>query len=167
MALGWKYQGDVQTGIKEFLKLLLKDEKIQAVLVPTKMEREGSYTHILTRREEDIDGSTPIPPIMPVQGARVLSKLTKKGPLSKPVAAVVRPCELRAARELAKINQVVLDSFITISYDCPGVYSTKNYLKQKEQIEENFGKELEQFSLSNPRPLCNTCELFTGEPADF
>ncbi|BAT72310.1 formate dehydrogenase, beta subunit [Thermosulfidibacter takaii ABI70S6] len=167
MALGWKYQGDVQTAIREFLKLLLKDERIQAVLVPTKMEKEGSYTHVLTKREKDIDCSTPIPPVMPLQGARVLSKLTKKGPLSKPVAAVLRPCELRAARELDKINQVVMDSFVTISYDCPGVYSTKNYLKQKEQIEENFGKELNQFSISNPRPLCSSCELFTGELADF
>ncbi len=167
MALAKLYQASPNQALKEFVKELVSHENVQAALLLTKMEKEGSYSHILTKREEDMDASTPIAPIMPVQGARVLSKISKKGRLTKPVVAVLRPCEVRAARELSKINQVDLESFIIVSFQCPGAYSLKNYLQDREGIEERFEKELSEFNLSNPRPLCQVCELFTGEVADF
>ena len=167
MAAGRIYASGVNQAIKEFLKLLLEDDRVGGVLVPVKMEREGSYAHVLTKEPEVIDGSTPVPPVMPVQGARVVSKLTRRGSLSRAVVAVLRPCELRAARELAKINQVDLEGLLTLSYQCPGVYPLKTYLMDRERIDGAYDKELESFSVSNPRPLCSVCELFTGELADF
>jgi len=167
MPLGLVYKDDVQVALKGFLVELMRDKRIQGVLVPSRMEKEGTYTYILTKEREGIEKSTPIAPIMPIQGARVLSKLTIKGALSRPVVAILRPCELRAAKELAKINQVHLESFLTVSFDCPGVYPLKNYRDEMEEIEKRFPEELKSFSLKNTRPLCKSCIYFTGDIADF
>ena len=167
MALGIIYTGEPEAAIKEFVKLLMGHKDIQGAVVPVKMERGSSYAFVFTKSPEVVDKSSPIAPVMTVQGARVLSKLTKKKPLTKPAVAVLKPCEVRAARELSKINQVCMGSFITVSFDCPGVYPTKSFLKNEDALEEEFKKGLRELSVSNVRPLCESCIYFTGEFADF
>ena len=64
----------------------------------------------------------PLLPIMPSQGGQVLSQLTQEEPFREPVAAVVRPCEVRAFFELVKRNKGSLDNLVLISPECPGVF---------------------------------------------
>ncbi len=50
----------------------------------------------------------------------------------RPIAVVLKPCEVRAVVELAKLNQVDLDPFLIISVDCWGTYSVQDYAAKVE-----------------------------------
>ena len=61
-----------------------------------------------------------------MNAARVLSRLTRK-PLDTPIAAVMRPCEIRAFVELVKLKQGSTDNVVLIGIDCYGAYSNTDY----------------------------------------
>ncbi len=167
MLYGYTASGFAVDAIRDLLKEMLSKDLVSGVLVPVKNDFGDGYFHVFTREQEVVERSMPVAPVMGYQGARALSKLTQKGSLSKKALAVLRPCEVRAARELSKINQVDLGSFVIVSFECPGVYPLKDYLNDAEGVDERFLKELESFSLSSTRQLCGMCEDFTGELADI
>jgi len=43
------------------------------------------------------------------------------------IGVVLRPCELRALVELAKLQQANLADLLTIGVDCPGTYDVPTY----------------------------------------
>ncbi|RLD98524.1 MAG: hypothetical protein DRI91_02950 [Aquificota bacterium] len=155
-------------GLKDLLKGLLEKDVVKALLVPMRIPSGESFAHVLTREAALVDDAWPIPPVMTVQGARVVSKLTRKGPVDKPTAVVLRPCELRAMRELIKLNQVKPEGLLTISFDCQGAYPLKDYIEgDRGRLEELFQKSLGAQELPEARPLCQVCYHFTGELADI
>ncbi len=166
MLFAFKVNNDVSNAIKDFSKRLIDEGHILGIVTNFKNEKTLSYHYAITNDTNEIDRSIPIAPVMPNQGAKILSDLTKKGGYTKKIAAILRPCEVRAARELSKINQVDLKSFLIISFDCPGVYSFKNFLKESHTLEEEFFKNSNAFSIQNPRSLCSICEDLTGRLAD-
>jgi formate dehydrogenase subunit beta len=64
---------------------------------------------------------------MPVSSAKVVSKMTRSGPSNKPIAVVLRPCELRALTELIKLKQADLKNIVTISFECPGTFPLNTF----------------------------------------
>jgi len=163
-----KIPGDRKKAIKELLKKLLEKEVVKYVLSLARTPKGDSFAYVLTKDPEIVNTLTPISPVMPVNGARVVSKLTKKGSLKGKVAVVMRPCELRAMRELIKLNQVNPEGIISISFDCPGVYTLENYIRaERERLDEIFIKSLGGLELPDARPLCQICRYFTGEFADI
>ncbi|NPA15945.1 MAG: hypothetical protein GXO44_05290 [Deferribacteres bacterium] len=167
MPKGFLLERNASDAIKELVRALIEKGLVGGAVLPVRLPTGDNYAFVFTRDEETISSSAPISPVMPVQGARVLSKLTKKQPLSKAAVAVLKPCEVRASIELAKINQLDRNSFVFVSFDCPGVYSLKSYRENPDGVEAAFSEECSSFSLSNPRPLCAVCEDFTGEFADI
>ncbi len=162
-----KGEGRGNLVFRALLKGLMEKDVVKVALVCAEDPTGNSFVHVLTGDTSVVESSWPVPPVMPVQGARVVSKITRKGPVELPTAVVLRPCELRAMRELVKLNQVKLDGLLTISFDCPGVYPLQQYLSgdrsfMKASIDEAFG----HFDLSGTRPLCQICHRFTGELAD-
>lgn len=167
MLYAFRVNKDVITAIKDFTKRLMEGNHILGVVTNFRDDKSLSYYYAITNDPDRIDRSVPIAPVMPNQGAKILSDLTKKGSYTKKIAAILRPCEVRASRELSKINQVDLKSFLIISFDCPGVYSLKNFIKESGRLEEEFFKNLNTFGIRNPRSLCPVCEDFTGRLADI
>ncbi len=163
-----KVDGDRWEGFKGFLKALLEKGVVGAILAPFKVPTGESFAHLLVKEPGRLDEAWPVAPVMSVQGGRVVSRLTRKGPVEIPTAVVLRPCELAAMRELVKLNQVKPQGLLTISFDCPGAYPLQSYLEgNREEMDAALKKALEDSPLSGAKPLCQVCKRFTGEWADI
>ncbi len=167
MSNGTWVDGPVNSGIKKFLNEILAKGRVDAVLAPAKNKNKDSYAWFLFR-DELIDEADPIPPVMPVQGARILGRLTQKGAPGK-IAALFRPCEIHACIELAKIKQVDLTRVTLISFDCPGAYPLKTYFNSDpRRLDESFNKALDSgTSLEGAKNVCSICHRFTPKGADI
>ena len=118
--------GDRNGAVRELLAQLLRSGFVQAVLVPKPLADGSAVVQSLVVDPEQLEGATPIAPTMPVQSARILSDLTRT-PIEGRIAAVLKPCELRASVELAKFLQVDLENVVTIGLDCFGTYDVAEY----------------------------------------
>jgi formate dehydrogenase subunit beta len=156
-----------QKAINAFLKKTLEQGVFEAVLVPVKVPRTVSYAWVLARDPALLDEANPLPPVMSVQGGRALSSLTKHGSPALRVAAVLRPCEYRAAGELFKLKQIYLDNVHLITIDCPGAMPLAEYHANVEKSLENFGKARENWGgEKSVRPACVRCHRFSLSSLD-
>lgn len=74
------------------------------------------------------------------------------------IAAVMRPCEVRASIELSKLKQNDLDNVILISMDCPGVLSTKMFVQDPVKGINAFQRGMKDMKDESMRPLCQICD---------
>jgi formate dehydrogenase subunit beta len=111
----------VSDGIRQLLKSLLEKGKVEAVMTLVKVNG-GGVSYSLVRDPAMLEEAEPFYPWMPANAGRQLSRLTLLAPLSRPVAAVLRPCELRAFVELVKLEQAQRENLLLISSTCGGVY---------------------------------------------
>lgn len=158
--------------IKYFLRYLLQEKRVDAVLVPKRHPNGRSVSHALITDPLNTEGSDPLAPVQTVNAACILKELTKE-PTDKKIAVVLRPCEVRAAIELIKIKQVSDENLYIIGYDCPGVYDAKEYMNiiEKEEDREKFTLKYIEAFLSDKkeeiRESCNYCMYFTADSADI
>jgi len=123
-------EGDVQERIRGLLKALLESELVEAVLVPRALPDDVGYVQTLVTDPAAIAETTPLAPTMPVHASRILSDLTPSE--SGRIAAVLKPCELRAAIELDKFLQLDLNQVITVGVDCAGAYDVASFAGEDE-----------------------------------
>ena len=162
-------KGSVKKGIMEFLTGLLNNKAIDGVLMPGKNKTGDSYAWFLMGEDGVTESACPFPPVMTTQGAKMVSYLTKKNGSWKKTAVLLRPCELRAVIELAKLKQVDLSNLILMSFDCPGAFPLKEYFsKNRQELEKAFDKSLgTQTDPEGSRNVCSICSNFTGKGADI
>lgn len=132
---------DILGSLKKFLGSLLENKVVDAVLVPKILPSGDGFVQSLVSDADKLDGINPFAPTIAVQSANILSELTQ-GPLAGKVAAVLKPCELKATVELVKFLQANLDNVMTIGVDCAGTYEVDVY---KEIIQNNKQIPLEKF----------------------
>lgn len=155
-----------EKGILNFVRQALSQDCFDAVLIPSRVPAGDSFAYFLIRDEAFLEGSSPLPPIMPVQGARVISSITRRGKGQKRIAAIVRPCEARATIELAKLGQANLENITIITMDCPGVMPLSDYFADQRKGDEVF-KDASQNGNSKPmRPVCRICDEFSATGAE-
>ena len=167
---GRKLEGqDARSSIRTFVRESLAKGDIDAVLMPVEVPAGDSYAWILMNDAEIVDKANPIAPVMPVQGAKALKALTRKGEGSIKVLALMRPCEIKGSIELAKLNQVHLDNVILASYDCPGAVSLKDYTEDPEDSEKKFDAMLgeEDRIASGVKRVCTVCTDFSFVDSDI
>ncbi|MCK4716016.1 MAG: 4Fe-4S binding protein [Candidatus Marinimicrobia bacterium] len=159
----------LQNQIRDFLKKSLEKGVFDAVILPVRVPTGDSYAWILMNDPSLIDQANPVPPVMPVQGAKALKALTRKGNGIISVATIMRSCEIRAAMELSKLNQVNLDKITLISYDCPGAVPMRDYNKVPNEIEKVFQDVLSEknFESEKMKEVCGMCVDFSNSPADL
>ena len=153
--------------MKDILRFLLEKKKVQAVFTLSKIEGNG-YAYALISNKELLSNICPTFPLMPVNSAKMISRLTAVKAVELPVVVVLRPCELRALFELVKLEQVKLDNLLFVSFVCCGVFpikTMKDALDGKvEKYWENvrLGEDLEEL-----RESCRICENFVPDNADI
>ncbi len=161
-------EGKTDEAIIGFLKSLLKEDVVEAIVIPKAVPSQDGFVQTLIRDPEKLNGVCVLSPTMPVQSARVISNLSVKN-LGKKVAVVLKACEIRAAVELAKFLQVKLDNLYLIGIDCPGTFEVTDYAKMVQEGKggESLTKELlkgmEKGEISPPsgyafRTACQMCE---------
>ncbi len=119
-------EGGALPALRRFLDDLLRKGLADAVLVPRLAPGGDSLVPALTDRAEALADADPIAPVMPVQAARIVSALTVGGAPYR-LAAVLKPCEVRATIELAKLKQVDLAGMVLVGVDCLGTYEVSDY----------------------------------------
>jgi len=116
---------DVLAALRGFLKQLLDEKVIDALLVP--LHNGGSVSPALVTNSAMLDSANPLMPLMPINTARAVSALTGKHSPTK-LGVVLRSCEIRALVELVKLQQASLDGVMLIGMDCPGTYELDEFL---------------------------------------
>jgi formate dehydrogenase subunit beta len=158
---------------RELLRSLLESGKVSAVLALGRTGSNGggiAYSLFTDPEAFGADGAAcPLLPFMPANAAGLLSRLTLKGPPARPVAAVVKPCELRAFVELVKLNQCSLDNILLISSTCSGVYpldvGANGALEKKLP---GYWATVQQGEVDDDvRPTCRACTGLIPESADI
>ena len=153
--------------ILDLLKNALDKGYFDAILIPSIVPAGDSYAYLLIKDKSLLEGASPLPPIMPVQGGKVLDKLTRLGKGEHKIAAVMRPCEIRAAIELFKLKQTNLENITFISTDCPGAIPLSDHLKNQAKSEDDFKNALDTWESDAVREVCKICHRFSMIGADF
>jgi formate dehydrogenase subunit beta len=158
---------------RELLRSLLESGRVKGVLALGRTgDADGGVAYSLFTDPDafEADGTAlPFLPFMPANAGGLLSRLTLKGPLTEPVAAVVKPCELRAFVELVKLNQCSLDNILLISLTCGGVYPLDAGVNGSlEKKLPGYWEAVKQGELDDDvRPTCRACTSFVPENADI
>ena len=125
--------GNLRETLKDFLQGLLEKDLVEAVLVPVELPYGTNVVQTLVSNPEKLEAANPFAPVLPVNSANILSAMTRTGSSERKIAAVLRPCELRAVVELSKLRQVNLENILLIGIDCYGTYSINDYAKLVEE----------------------------------
>lgn len=158
-------EGGVNSAVRDLLARGMEAGLWDAAMVPARVPAGDSYAWLLCRTPAVLEETTPLPPVMAVSGARALYKLARHG-ISGRVAVVLRPCEVRAAVELFKREQLPLDDIFVISLDCPGAVPLKDYVDDPGTGEETFNK-VASWEEESTRAVCRTCDHFSMTTADI
>ena len=129
-----------------------------AVLIPMSVPAGDSFVYVLIKDKSLIKDAVPLSPIMSVQGAHAVSSVTRLGKGNMKIAAVMRPCEIRATVELAKLGQTNLENITLISMDCPGVLPMSDFLSDPTKSMKLFDDAVQKWDDKIMRPVCQICD---------
>ena len=155
-------KGSIEEGVLDFIREALNKRCFDAVLIPAKMPLSDSFAHVLIEDQALLKDAYPLCPVMTVQGAKVIAALTGHGRGNKVIAALVRPCEVRATVELLKLGQVDLENVILITIDCPGALPLADWAKDPKKTEAAFSELCKGKDIEGVRPICQICDKFSA-----
>lgn len=117
---------DINSVMNGFLKMLLEKSDIDDMLVPMKVESGLNFIPTLVHDKNQLEGAEHVSAVLNGSAANHLVSLTEEQSERK-LAAVLRPCEARAAVELIKLKQIETENLIVIGQGCAGTLSIRNY----------------------------------------
>jgi formate dehydrogenase subunit beta len=166
---------DLLAALTEFFESILQQDDIGAILVPWRLPMKNMIMPTLVSDPAQLDRIDPLSPAFPMNGAKIVSRLTRK-PSGGKVAAVMRPCEIRAFIELVKLKQGRTEDLVIIGIDCLGAYRNTDYFNW---VGEDIGESTKKFYTSvlagngaamddvDLAPACQACELPIPAGADI
>lgn len=125
---------DWLSGIRSLLATVMEKAGIDAILVPARLAVKNRIMPMLVSDPARLAEADPLSPAFPVNGARQLARLTRL-PAGGKIAAVLRPCEIRAFNELVKLNQGKREDVVIVGADCPGALSNTDFRAFADQYE--------------------------------
>ncbi|MHC1724464.1 MAG: Coenzyme F420 hydrogenase/dehydrogenase, beta subunit C-terminal domain [Syntrophobacteraceae bacterium] len=162
--------------LKRFLKMLLERDAVSALLVSEHLPMKNTVMPTLVSDPEKLDRADPLAPAFPLNGAKVLSRLSRK-PSGVKMAAVLRSCEIRAFVELVKLKQGSTDEVLLIGMDCLGAFGNTDYINFAESAGDDdstlqfykkaLGGEEGAWNGADISPACKSCEYPSPDGADI
>ncbi len=154
----------------EFLASLLSKGLVRGVMALRRLPESQRVAYSLVTRPEEALQCDPLFPSMPANGGKAVSRLTLRSAVDRPVAVMMRPCEIRALIELVKLEQASLDNLILIGVVCGGVFPNRSF-----QAEGNVVAMVDEYRASlakgeqpqGVRPVCASCEHFVPQGVDL
>lgn len=158
----------LEEGIKGFLRELLASGKVEGVFALTRVEG-GKVAYSLITSVQGLEGCIPLYPLMPINLGQILNRFTFKGPASRPIAVLARPCELRAFVETLKRRQAMKENLLFISYTCGGVFPLRAEVEGdlEPRLSEYWDSVRQNDVPSGLRPACRSCVEFVPYTADL
>ncbi|MBN1271383.1 MAG: Coenzyme F420 hydrogenase/dehydrogenase, beta subunit C-terminal domain [Candidatus Aminicenantes bacterium] len=169
MAKALKINKNTEEGLLQLLEFLLDSEKVEGIFSLKKLNKNGNIAYSLITNKDELKGAVPLDPHMPVNAGKILSHFTLAEKTKRPVAAVLRPCELRAFVELIKRAQGSLENILLISLSCGGVFpiDTMNNGDAKKRS-SSYAESLKKAENSpDVRKTCQSCDNFLPQLADM
>lgn len=153
--------------IKHIVTHLLEQQSFSGVMALSK-KNTGEYAYALISHQDQLDHIDPLYPLMPANAGKLVSRITMIERAEKPLAVILRPCELRALYELVKLEQAQLENLLFISFVCGGVFPISSHKKDREKKYTEYWNTVHS---CNPPPgireTCKICEEFIPETADI
>jgi formate dehydrogenase subunit beta len=166
---------DLLGALRGLFNNILGKEDISAILAPWRVPTKKMVMPTLLTDPDQLNGVDPLSPAFPMNSAKIVSRLTRKSS-GGTIAAVMRPCEIRAFVELVKLKQARCDELILIGMDCLGALGNRDYLNWAGEDGDEATKIFAQQVLSGktahmggvqPAQACQSCELPLAEGADL
>lgn len=166
---------DLLGALQGFLKSVLQHEEIGALLAPWRLPMKSRIMPTLLTDPDQIDRVDPLAPAFPMNNAKVVARLTRKA-VGQQVAAVMRPCEIRAFVELVKLNQGRLEDLLIIGTDCLGASRNTDFFRW---AGEDLGAVTKVYYTAalggggaspagiEPAPACRVCDQPLPDGADL
>lgn len=161
-------KGSPLEAVRGVLRELMGKGVVDSLLVPV-VQSSGVVSPMLVVDGGWLDRADPLAPVLPINGARAVSALTKTGHRGR-LGVVLRSCEIRAMVELAKFQQVKLDGVVVIGVDCLGSYPVEAYqgIGDKAEVEGELVARAARGELVvhdglEFRAACQICEEFWPE----
>jgi formate dehydrogenase subunit beta len=169
MTKALKLNKSAEEGILEFLRYLLESGKVKGVFTLKRISKNSAIAYSLITNPDELKDAVPFYPLMPVNAGKLMSRFTLKEGTKKPVAAILKPCELRGFVELIKLEQGSLDNLYIISSTCGGVFPSKTEVdKSAEKKLPKYWESVKKGEISpDLRSVCKACEEFTPYTADI
>jgi formate dehydrogenase subunit beta len=160
---------DPREAILKLLKNSADAGVFDAVMLPLQVPSGDSYAWLLIKDRKYLDEAVALAPIMPVNAAKAIKRYTRKGKGSMKIAALIRPCEVRAVIELRKLNQINADDLLLCSYDCPGALPMQDYIADPQKGDDLFSKLLTEkiWDSKDVKPVCQICDKFSLPASDL
>jgi formate dehydrogenase subunit beta len=164
--------GDVRAALQGFLRLMLDNNVVDALLVQMRTP-QGAVTPALVVDPSLLSEADPLAPVMASNAATLAGKLSIREPRAR-VGAVLRACELRALVELVKLKQASTENLTLVAVDCAGTLGVPQFYELPEKGHAlDYGDWYEK-AFSSPeadgrelRLACQMCEYPTYEQADI
>jgi formate dehydrogenase subunit beta len=166
---------DPLKAIRGFLKNLLDRQDISARLAPCRLPKKTMVMPTLISAGDQVDMIDPLTPAFPMNSAKMASRLTRK-PSGGRIAALMRPCEIRAFIELVKLKQGRSEDLVLIGIDCLGAFGNRDYLKWAGENSDDLTLQYTRKVLSGKykgtdgidlTQACQACEFPISECADI
>ena len=156
-------------GIIELLRFLIQNEKIKGAFTLKRINEQGAVSYSLITDSDELESAVPFYPFMPMNAGKALSTFALEKAPDEPVAAVLRPCEIRAFVELVKRVQGSLDNILLISLTCGGVYPLKSGTNGNlKELESSYWDAVKKSEIApDTRATCQSCENFIPHLADM
>ncbi len=118
--------GSPRQAIIDLFKAMLEQRIVDALIVPQEVPSRRMVVPTLVVSSDGLASAIPFAPVAIINAARAVSRLTATDPGFK-VGAILRPCEIRALVEIAKLRQATLERILIIGVDCLGTFEPTDY----------------------------------------
>lgn len=167
-------EGGLAGAVKALCKSLLETKAVELMMVPRKLPYGTMVQHVLVKDVEALEGLDPAAPVMPVNGGTLLAKLSRQDP-GVSLAALLRPCEIRAFVELVKLHQGDRERVLILGSDCLGTMEPTQYQSWAQNTPDSSRIFLESMlgqgdlpeGAPGIRTCCQACEYPTAQGADI
>ena len=165
---------DLIATLQEFYRSVVASPMADQILAPMLPANGSMVMPTLTEDPDMLAAADPLAPSFPLNSAKMVCRLTRTDPGGE-IAAVMRPCEIRAFVELVKLKQGSFDRLLIIGMDCLGAFRNRDYLKfvatnGKDSSRKFYSQALAAKPDADPSdqlaPACRFCDQPTAANAD-
>jgi len=162
-----KTNNDPVATLRSLLGRMLSEHIVDAVFIVSGTPYSKLPMPVLITDDEKLDGVDPFAPAAPFNSARQAVPIIRYD-VGRKIAIVMRPCEIRALIELAKLKQCTLENTILIGLECAGRMENDDFLRtsdENENLTQSFYQDSELQSMITTS--CKTCTHFLPTSADI
>jgi formate dehydrogenase subunit beta len=128
--------GEPLATLRGLVKHIWSEAHLEGMVVTTNgAANTGSQAHYITDVQL-VNDVNPFKPLMEINIAKLIPAFLNKHPDVK-IAAIFRPCEMRALIEMTKHTSLKLDDLLTISVDCLGTLPADEYQWRYERLKKS------------------------------